>query len=118
MRAAALRQGLELGEFIFDRVEIRAVGRKEEEPRSNCLYGLAYRGAFVDGQVFEDYDIAGLQRRHEYLPGVGNEPLAGHRSVKNIGADMPLGRSAPMRVAVFQWPCGMVVRGRSRSGSA
>jgi hypothetical protein len=41
------QQGLELGEGKLDRVEVGALGRQVEEPRTRCVDGLAHAGDLV-----------------------------------------------------------------------
>lgn len=57
---------LELGEGIFDGIEVGRVGRKGQERGAGRLHGILDGGAFVRRQVVEDHDIAGAQRRHEH----------------------------------------------------
>ena len=48
-------QGLELGECVLDGVEVRAVGRQEEQTGTGGFDGLADSGAFVAGQIVHDH---------------------------------------------------------------
>lgn len=57
----------ELGKDLFDRVEVGAVGRQEQEPRSSGPDGCPDGGLLVAGEVVEDDDVARPQRRAELL---------------------------------------------------
>ena len=57
----------ELGEDLFDRIEVRAVWRQEQEPGSRSTDGLAHGRPFVAGQIVHDDDVAGQERWHEQL---------------------------------------------------
>ena len=79
--------GLELGERHFDRVEVGAVGRQEEEPSSALLEDSLGLCTLVTGEVVEDYHITLLQRRGELGLDIGVEDLAIHRAVDDPWCD-------------------------------
>ena len=76
--ADAPEMGLELGERHFDRIEVRAVRRQEEEPSSALLEDSLGLCALVAGEVVEDHHVALLQRRGELGLDIGVEDLAVH----------------------------------------
>lgn len=57
------QERLELGEDLFDGVEVRGVGRKEQELGPGETDGTADRLAPVVARVVHDDDIAGPQDR-------------------------------------------------------
>src|SRR3546814_3091571 len=63
----APEQVLERGEQLFDRVEVGAIGRQEEESGSDLAQGGANRLAFVGAEIVHDGDVARLQGGHEDL---------------------------------------------------
>ena len=71
---------LELGEGHFDRIEIGAVGRQEQEPAAVCLEQSRRLLALVGGQVVEDDDGSGLQFRDQDLLDVSVKGVAIHRA--------------------------------------
>ena len=73
-------QVLELGEDLLDRVEIRAVGRKEQQPRASGPDGGPDGGLFVTGEVVEDDNVIWPQRRAELL----FDPLGEGRAIDRL----------------------------------
>ncbi len=57
----------ELGEDLFDRIEIGAVGRQEQQPRASGPDRGPDSGLFVAGQIVQDDDVTWPQRRTELL---------------------------------------------------
>lgn len=79
------KQGFELGEDLFDRVEVRAVGREEEELGACGSNSGANGPAFVASQVVDDDDVAWPERRDQDLLDIGEEGLAVDRPVEDAG---------------------------------
>lgn len=73
----------ELGKDLFDRIEVRAVRRQEEEPGASGTDGAAYRLALVAAEIIEDDDITWLQRGDEHLLDVDAERLAVDWAIEN-----------------------------------
>lgn len=73
--------GLEFGEGHFYRVEIRTIGRCEEEPCAPRLEDGLCLFAFVTGEIVEDNDIAWLEGRGELGFDIGFEGRAVHGAV-------------------------------------
>ena len=78
-------QGLELGEDLFDGVEVGGVFRQEHQAGSDIPDRLAHRLSFVGSEIVEDDDVARFQSRHEELIDIGAETLAVDGSVKQAG---------------------------------
>ena len=60
-------------ERLFDRIEIRAVGRKKSDQGSLLFDRGSDLGLFVHGQVIEHDDVTGPQGRHEDLFDIGEK---------------------------------------------
>ena len=52
------QEHLELGEGVFDRIEVRRVGRQVEEARARGLDHLGCSPPLVAGQIVHDDDVA------------------------------------------------------------
>lgn len=75
----------EFREGHFDRVEIRAVRRGEEEPCTACLEDGLGLFTFVAGEIVEDHDVAGIERWGELGFDIGFEGGAVHGAVDDPG---------------------------------
>ena len=73
----------ELGEDLFDRIEVRAVWRQEQEPGSRSTDGLAHGRPFVAGQIVHDDDVAGQERWHEQLLDIVGKALSVDRLIED-----------------------------------
>ena len=60
VRASAFRSSVELGEDLLDRIEIRRVGRQEQETRAGRADQLPNLVALVRAEIVHDDDVAGL----------------------------------------------------------
>lgn len=74
---------LEFGESHLDRVQIRRIGRQEEEPGTSAFQAVGSFGAFVNGEIVEDDDIARRERRGE----LGLDPEIEECPVKRLVDD-------------------------------
>ena len=74
---------LEPGEGLLDRVEVRAVWRKEAQSCTGCFDSFLHGGPLVAGEVVHDDHIAGAQLGHQDLCDIGFEPVAVDRSVQH-----------------------------------
>jgi hypothetical protein len=72
-RPRGAEERFEFGEGLFDRVEVRAVGRQELQEGAGLLNRDADLRVLVRGQVVEHDDIARAQRRDQNLLDVGAE---------------------------------------------
>jgi hypothetical protein len=79
------QQSFELGENLFDRIEVEGVFRQEHEADSDIADRFAHRPSFVGAEIVEDHDVARLQRRHEELFDIGVEALAVDGPVEQAG---------------------------------
>src|SRR5690348_722195 len=78
---------LELGEGVFDGIEVGAVGRQIEQPCACRFDGLANACDLVGGQIVHDDDVAGTQGRCQHLLAPGSKDLAIHRPVEQHRGD-------------------------------
>lgn len=77
----------QLGEHHFDRVEVRAVGRQEQEMCAAFADCCPCGRALVASQIVQDDDIACLQRRNEALPDPSGERSTIDGPVEHTGCD-------------------------------
>lgn len=89
------QEGLELGERQFDWVQVGAVGGQEQQAATRCLDRIAGLLTLVRGEVVEDHDVAGVERRHHVLLDVGHEQIAVHRTVDHQRCLEAVGRQQP-----------------------
>ena len=75
-------QVLELGEHLLDRVQVRAVGRQEQESGPDNADRRPDRRPLVAGQVVENNDVPRLQERHQFVLHTGQEALRVDRVVE------------------------------------
>jgi len=78
---------LELGEGVFDRVEVGTVGRQVEKFGVLSLDRIPDAGDLVGGQVVHDDDIAWLQSRRQHLLDPSEKAFSVHRSVEQHWRD-------------------------------
>jgi hypothetical protein len=79
---------LELGERLFDRVEVGAIGRQKSDLRTDGFNRGADLRLFVHHEVIEDDDIAGSERRRQDLVDVGEKADMVDRAIEDCwGAD-------------------------------
>lgn len=78
---------LELGERLLDRVEIGAVGRKEEQRGASRFDGVARGRRLMARQVVHDDDVAGRELGHQHLADIGDERIAVDRAVEHHRGD-------------------------------
>ena len=75
----------ELGEDLFDRVQIGAVGWQKHQPRAGGAYGFADGPVLVRSKIVHDDDVARLERRDEDLLDIGKEGLAVDGAIQHEG---------------------------------
>ena len=92
----------ELGEELFDRIEVGRVFGKEQQPSSRGLDGGADRLAFMRSEIVEDDNVVAFERRNEELLDIGEKQFAIDWAVEQTGRFDPSLRSAARNVAVFQ----------------
>lgn len=81
---------LDLGEGLFDRVEIGGVGRQEPEPCPSRADRLSDGRRLVGAEIVHDDDVAGLQDGHELLLDISAKALAVDRPVEDAGCGEPV----------------------------
>lgn len=74
--AAFPEQGFEAGEGLLDRIEVRAVGRKEAQCRTCCFDPIPDSRTLMARKIVHYDDVTGPQFRYENLGHVGLEPIA------------------------------------------
>lgn len=101
-------QGFELCEHHLNGVEIRTVGRQEEQMGADIPYGVACRGSFVTAQVVENDDIARRQGGHQELLDPGRKHGPVDRPIQDQRSHDPVvtqacqeGQRLPMAVGNF-----------------
>jgi hypothetical protein len=73
--------GLELGEGVFDRVEVGTVGRQVKQGGAARFDDIPDTGDLMGRQIVHDDDIAWPQGRSQHLLAPGEEDFAIHRLV-------------------------------------
>lgn len=76
---------LDLGEGLFDRIEVGGIGRQEPEPCAGRCDDLTDGRRFVAAEIVHDDNVARLEDRHELLLDIGAEALAIDRPVEDAG---------------------------------
>ena len=79
------KQGLELGEDLLDRVEIRRVARQEEQLGAGGADQPANGTAFVASEIVHDDDVAGSQGGHQELLDISAKAGAVDRPIDDAG---------------------------------
>jgi len=77
---------LDLGKDLFDRVQVGAVGRQEEQVCSLGANDVASRLAFVAREIVEDDDVSFGQGRSQLLFDIEREYLAVDGTVDDPGS--------------------------------
>lgn len=77
----AKHEVLQLGEDLFDGVEVRAVGWEEEELGAGGTDRLAHGFPLVTAEIVQDDNVAGGERRHEHRLDIDAEAVAIDRAV-------------------------------------
>jgi hypothetical protein len=99
---------LELGEDLFNGVQVGRVFRQEEQLGAGCANELAHGSAFVAAEIVHDDDFTGSQGGNENLLDVSSEGLAVDRAIKDPWSVDPVvpqsgqeGRGLPVAVRDF-----------------
>jgi len=82
-RICLSQQRLELGERLFDRVQVRTVGRQIEQLRANRADRSPYRWIFVAAQIVHHHNVACPQGRNQELLHPGEETLCVDRTIQD-----------------------------------
>ena len=78
-------EAFDLGEDLFDRIEVGRIFRKEQETGSSGLDGLSHRLSFVRSEIVEHDDVVGLERWDQKLLDIGAKALAVDGTVEHTG---------------------------------
>ena len=73
----------ELGENLFDRIEVRAVGRQKALRRPGGFDGFTNAGGFMGTEIIHDDDVARRQCRRESLLDISEECFAVDGAIKD-----------------------------------
>ena len=77
------QEGFELGEDLFNRVEIGRIGRQEAQRGARLLNGGPHGGTLVAAEIVQDDDIADRQSGEEALFHIGEEAGAVDRAIED-----------------------------------
>jgi hypothetical protein len=75
----------ELGEELFNRIEIWTIGRQEEEVCAGLSDGVTNSFSFVAAKIVEDHDVTATERRDEDLLHIEGEELTIDWSIDDPG---------------------------------
>ena len=81
--------GLEFGEGHFDRVQIGAVGRQEQEPGALCLEAFGGCLAFMAAEIIEKDHVALVEGWGQLGLHIDVEGGAGHRAIQHPRSGEP-----------------------------
>jgi hypothetical protein len=90
-RAGGTEEGFQFRERVFDRIEVRTVGRQKSDLRAGGFDDRAHFWLFVDGEIVQHNDIASPERRDEHLLHVGAKAGLVDRSIKHRRRRDPVG---------------------------
>ena len=77
------QDGFELGEQLFNWVEIGAVCRKVDKNRAALFDGFSYAGDLVNRDIIHEHDVTSLQRRSQDLFDIGAKGFTVHRTFEH-----------------------------------
>lgn len=74
---------LEFGEDLFDRIEVGAVGRQEQQSCADAADRLAHLLPLMTAEIVHDNHVAGFEGRQQELAHIGKEALCVDRAVQH-----------------------------------
>ena len=86
---------LDLGEGLFDRIEVRRVWREEPEPGAGRLDHVSDGCRLVRAEVVHDDDVTWFEDGDELSLDIGMEASAVDRSVEDAGCGEPVAAQRP-----------------------
>lgn len=104
-------EGLELGKHHLDGVEVRAVGRQEQQARTDIADGLPGFLSLVASQIVEDDDVALCQGWDQCLLHPSGEGRPIDRAIQNQGCDdtvVPQPGQKSQRLPMAMWDLGQI----------
>jgi hypothetical protein len=78
-------EAFDLGEDLFDRIEVGRVFGKKQEASAGGLNGVSHGFSFVGAKIVEDDNVVGFESRDEELLDIGAKALAVDRTVEHAG---------------------------------
>ena len=105
--------GFELGEDLFDGIEIGAVGRQVERGCADRLNGLVYAGDLWEERLSMMTMSPADRVDNQGLLDPGKEACAVDLAIENAGRGDPVVTQGGNELVVFQWPWGMAATTRS-----
>lgn len=112
LTALARRWALSFAKAISNGIEVRAIGRQEQEPcalRPDRFFGPL---TFMAGEVVEDDDVAWLEGGRELGFDIGLEDHAVHWGINNPEGDEAFALKARHEGLCAQWPKGALLFNR------
>ncbi len=79
------QDGFELGEQLFDRVEIGAVCGKVDKNSTAPFDGFSHSGDLVNRDIVHEHDVTSFQGRSQNLFDIGPKCLTVHRAFEHEG---------------------------------
>ncbi len=99
---------LELGKDLLDGVQVRAIGRQEQQSCTGAADCFADGGPFVAAQIVHDYDIPGSECGHEELLDIFKEAGSVDRLIEDARGIDPVatqcgkeGHRPPVTIGYF-----------------
>jgi len=80
----------DLGESLFDRIEVGRIGRQKPQPGAGGADGAPDRRAFVAAEIIHHDDVALFERGDELLLDPGAKTFAIDRTVEDAGRVKPV----------------------------
>ena len=90
-RPGLAQERLELGEGMFDGIEVRTVGGQKHQAAARRCDAGAHRLVPVRGQVVQDHGLAGPQHRAEHLVQIAKQLGRVGAALQGAGGDQPRG---------------------------
>lgn len=84
------QEGFELGEELFNRVEIGRIRRQKAQRGPGSLKGPPYSRALVAAEIVQDDDIARGEGRQQAVLHIGEEAGAIDRAIEDTGSSNPV----------------------------
>ena len=108
-RTRGAHEGFQFGKREFDRIEVGTVRREKAQRRPSACDRGPDLGLFVHGQIIEDDDIPGAERRYEDLLDVGQETHVIDRPVEDGRRTEPLESQPGHHRVRFPMAAGRVI---------
>ena len=83
-RVHLLEQAFDLGEDLFDGIEVRAIGRQVEQEHARVFKAFADTGNLVGGEIIDDNDASRLHFWDQAFVQPLTEDHAGHRAWQQL----------------------------------